>query len=65
MTQKDFVDVQIFDITGRKVADVQSQEQFAGQYQLNLQPFMEGQKGVYLVRVQTNNEVITRKLVYR
>ena len=61
LTKSDYVSLKVFDISGREVSQLVSENLKAGSYQV---PFNAGElsSGVYFYQLRTSSSVITKKM---
>ena len=57
------VQLSLYNIEGRKVVDLVNKKQEAGRYRTAWQP-MTFASGLYFARLETEDKMITRKLIY-
>jgi hypothetical protein len=58
-----FLNINLFDITGKLVKQITSQEFLPGSYQLNLD-FSEFSSGIYFVRFESQKNVVTKRITF-
>ena len=64
LEQSEKVDVEVFDVHGRKLAVLASQNFIAGAHSLTWEPSPDlGQSGVYLVRITSESQSITQSVI--
>lgn len=62
--KNDFVQIEMFDAIGKRVASIKNEKMNAGFHQLSLSPSGQAlNKGIYFVRVNTNKSIQTKKLI--
>jgi len=59
-----FLTVEIFDVKGQSIGRVASGQQPSGAWKHNLKDVLNGFSGICIVRIQTNEGVVSKRLIY-
>lgn len=63
ITESSLINIEIFDITGRKIATLLNAKQSAGNYQLPINTGNQLSGGVYTIRLTANGETLSLRIV--
>jgi hypothetical protein len=64
LNQPTFLTIEVFDLKGQSLGKISEGQQAAGAWKRNLQDVLNGFSGICIIRIQTNEGVISRRLIY-
>lgn len=64
LNQPTFLTVEVFDLKGQSLGKIAEGQQASGVWKHNLRDVLNGFSGICIVRIQTNEGVIARRLIY-